>query len=170
MNIYHASLLAMRRAVEALPLKPEHLLIDARTIPDLSIPQSAFIKGDGINFSIAAASIIAKTYRDRLMDELDKRYPGYGFGRHKGYGTPEHQSAIRRLGPSPIHRMSYQIVRELCGECSESFYSLKRTLEAAGSRTSLGAFEETLKVRSAKLDENERRKSKTMLSRRWRTI
>jgi ribonuclease HII len=75
LNIYHAALLAMRRAVEALPLKPEHLLIDARVIPGISIPQNSFNKGDGINFSIAAASIIAKTHRDRLMEELEKKHP-----------------------------------------------------------------------------------------------
>jgi len=113
-NIYQAALLAMRRAVEALPSVPDHLLIDARTIPGVSIPQNAFSKGDGINFSIAAASIIAKTYRDRLMEEMDQKYPGYGFMRHKGYGTPEHQEAIRRLGPSPVHRLSFGLIRELC--------------------------------------------------------
>src|SRR5262249_36318227 len=77
LNIYHAALLAMRRAVEALPVKPDHLLIDARVIPAVLIPQNSFYKGDGINFSIAAASIIAKTYRDRLMEGLEKIYPGY---------------------------------------------------------------------------------------------
>ena len=116
LNIYHAALLAMRRAVEALPSAPQHLLIDARTIPGVSIPQNSFFKGDGINFSIAAASIVAKTYRDRLMEELEKTYPGYGFAQHKGYGTPEHQAAIRGLGPCPIHRMSFPVIRELCGE------------------------------------------------------
>ena len=99
LNIYRAALLAMRRAIEELPSKPEHLLIDARVIPDLGIPQNSFNKGDGINFSIAAASIIAKTHRDRLMEELEKQYPGYGFAQHKGYGTAEHQMLSANLDP-----------------------------------------------------------------------
>ena len=98
LNPYQAGLLAMRRAIGALPVAPQHVLIDARTLPELGVPQNAFQKGDGINFSIAAASIIAKTHRDRLMEALDRQYPDYGFARHKGYGTAEHQEAVRRLG------------------------------------------------------------------------
>src|SRR5919106_240986 len=128
LNIYHAALLAMRCAVEALPAKPDHLLIDARIIPDVSIPQNSFYKGDGINFSIAAASIIAKTHRDRLMEELEKKYPGYGFAQHKGYGTAEHQNSIRQMGPCPAHRMSFPFIRELCGGFSEPFYELQQRL------------------------------------------
>src|SRR5690606_15705237 len=122
LNVYHAALLAMRRAVEALPMRPDHLLVDARTIPDLDLPQNAFHKGDGIDYSIAAASIIAKTHRDELMEKLDAQYPGYGFARHKGYATADHQAAVRRLGPSPIHRRSFTFLRELRGEYSEHFY------------------------------------------------
>jgi ribonuclease HII len=170
LNIYHAGLLAMRRAVEALPLKPEHLLIDARTIPGVFIPQSSFHKGDGINFSIAAASIIAKTHRDRLMEELEKKYPGYGFAQHKGYGTPKHQNAIRGFGPCPIHRMSFAFIRELCGEFSELFYALKRQLEEVDSPTALRDFEKTLKERCSELGEKEQRKIRLMLSRCWKTI
>lgn len=103
-NIYHAALLAMRRAVEALPRKPQHVLVDARTVPGVDVPQNMFNKGDGINFSIAAASIIAKTERDRMMDALEREYPGYGFAAHKGYATPEHREALQRLGPSAVHR------------------------------------------------------------------
>src|ERR1044072_2771535 len=88
--------------------------------------QNAFSKGDGINFSIAAASIIAKTHRDRLMEELEEKYPGYGFTRHKGYGTPEHQDAIRRLGPSPVHRLSFGLIPELCGGVSPVFFAPTR--------------------------------------------
>src|SRR5688572_11029726 len=84
-NIYHAGLLAMRRAVEGLPRPPQHLLVDARTVPGVSVPQNAFNKGDGINFTIAAASIIAKTSRDAMLEALDREYPGYGFAAHKGY-------------------------------------------------------------------------------------
>jgi len=170
LNIYHAALLAMRRAVEALPSIPEHLLIDARTIPGVSIPQNSFFKGDGINFSIAAASIIAKTYRDRLMEELEKKYPGYGFAQHKGYSTPEHQSAIRGLGPCPVHRMSFQFIRELCGEFAALFYELKRELEAVDSAAALRGFEKTVKERWPELGEREQRKIRLMLSRRWNTI
>ena len=170
LNIYHAALLAMRRAVEALPSTPEHLLIDARTIPGVSIPQNSFFKGDGINFSIAAASIIAKTYRDRLMEELEKKYPGYGFAQHKGYSTPEHQSAIRGLGPCPVHRMSFQFIRELCGEFAALFYELKRELEAVDSAAALRGFEKTVKERWPELGEREQRKIRLMLSRRWNTI
>jgi ribonuclease HII len=170
LNIYHAALLAMRRAVEALPLKPEHLLIDARVIPGISIPQNSFNKGDGINFSIAAASIIAKTHRDRLMEELEKKYPGYGFAQHKGYSTSEHQNAIRGLGPCPIHRLSFPFIRELCGEFSELFYTLKQQLQEVDSAAALHTFEKPLRERWSELDEKEQRKIRLMLSRRWKTI
>jgi len=113
LNVYHAGLLAMRRAVEGLTRRPDHVLVDARRIPDIGIEQSSYIRGDSRCLSIAAASIIAKTYRDALMDDLDVDHPGYGFSRHKGYGTPEHQAALRRLGPSVVHRVSYEFVREL---------------------------------------------------------
>jgi ribonuclease HII len=106
-NIYHAGLLAMRRAVEALPMRPQHVLVDARSIPGVDVPQNCFDKGDGLDFSIAAASIVAKVHRDGLMDELAREHPDYGFDRHKGYCTPEHQDAIRRLGPCAIHRQSF---------------------------------------------------------------
>ena len=170
LNIYHASLLAMRRAVETLPVTPEHLLIDARTIPGLFIPQNAFNKGDGINFSIAAASIIAKTHRDRLMEELEKTYPGYGFARHKGYGTAEHQSALRKLGPSPIHRVSFPILRELCGEFSDLFYALKQELAEIDSSAGLRNFEKNLEERRSELEEREQRKIRLMVSRLWKTV
>jgi ribonuclease HII len=170
LNIYQAGLLAMRRAIEALTLTPEHVLVDARMIPGISIPQNAFNKGDGINFSIAAASIVAKTHRDRLMEDLDAQYPGYGFAQHKGYSTPEHQNAIRELGPCPIHRLSFQFIRELCGEFSKLFYSLKQQLQEAGSNADLRAFEFKLKECWSALDEKEQRKMRLMVSRRWKTV
>jgi ribonuclease HII len=170
LNIYHAALLAMRRAVEALPVKPDHLLIDARVIPDVLIPQNSFYKGDGMNFSIAAASIIAKTYRDRLMEGLEKTYPGYGFAQHKGYGTPEHQNAIRQIGPCPAHRMSFPFIRELCGGFSEFFYELKQQLGEVDSAAGLRNFETRLKDCWPQIDEREQRKIRLMLSRRWKTI
>ncbi len=110
-NIYHAGLLAMRRAVEGLRLTPQHLLIDARRI-DLEIEQQCIVKGDQKCATIAAASILAKTARDALMIELDLRYPGYGFARHKGYPVKAHYEALRRLGPCPVHRRSFLPDRE----------------------------------------------------------
>ena len=91
----------------------------------MDVPQNCFDKGDGLDFSIAAASIVAKVHRDRMMDELAREHPGYGFERHKGYCTPEHQDAIRRLGPCAIHRKSFTFIRELRGEYSTLFYDLK---------------------------------------------
>lgn len=115
LNIYHAGLLSMRRAVEGLNTSPGFLLVDARTIPDCSIPQRGIIRGDSLSASIAAASVIAKTTRDTMMLALDREYPGYGFAAHKGYPTPQHFDALRKLGASPIHRRSYRPVREALG-------------------------------------------------------
>jgi ribonuclease HII len=114
-NIYHAGLLAMRRAVEALAPAPEALLVDARSLRDVPLPQQAIIKGDQKSLCIAAASILAKTTRDAFMCELDARYPGYGFARHKGYPVREHRQALERLGVLPVHRRSFTPVREALG-------------------------------------------------------
>jgi ribonuclease HII len=110
LNTYWAALEAMRRAVCALPIAAEQLLVDARTIPEVTTPQTALIKGDGRSYSIAAASIVAKVTRDAMMAEIDQRYPAYGFGRHMGYATPEHLDALTRFGPSPVHRRSFMPV------------------------------------------------------------
>lgn len=115
LNIRRASLLAMRRAVEALSVKPDHLLLDAFTLPDFPLPQRGIIKGDSLSMSIAAASVLAKTTRDRWMRELDARYPGYGLAEHKGYPTASHVQAIREKGVLPIHRRSFGPVREALG-------------------------------------------------------
>jgi ribonuclease HII len=115
LNIYHAGLLAMRRAVEGLKAAPDFILVDARKIPDCPAPQRGIIHGDALSASIAAASIIAKTTRDALMVELDAQYPGYGLAEHKGYSTPRHVEALRRLGASPVHRRGYRPVREVLG-------------------------------------------------------
>ena len=106
-NILQATYEAMRKAVGSLGVEPEILLNDAVTIPGLAIPQVPIIKGDAKSVSIAAASIIAKVTRDRMMMEYEERYPGYGFASNKGYGSAEHIEALRRLGPSPIHRKSF---------------------------------------------------------------
>jgi ribonuclease HII len=113
LNIYHAGLLAMRRAVQGLSVIPDLLLVDARRIPALPIPQRPLIHGDALSISIAAASVLAKTHRDALMQQLDAEHPGYGLAQHKGYPTPEHLAALRRLGPSAIHRRSFEPVRAL---------------------------------------------------------
>jgi len=115
LNIYHAGLLAMRRAVEGLSSTPEYILVDARRIPNCSIPQRGIIRGDALSASIAAASIIAKTTRDALMIEFDRLYSGYGLASHKGYPTPEHCRALKELGALPIHRRSFARVREALG-------------------------------------------------------
>ena len=111
-NILQATFLAMRRAVAALPSLPRHILVDGNLTPDLGCPATAIVKGDGISLSIAAASIIAKVTRDRIMRDLDLPHPGYGFAQHKGYGTPAHLDAIARLGPSPVHRRSFAPFRQ----------------------------------------------------------
>ena len=113
-NILQATLRAMRRAVEALRSAPDHLLVDARTIPGVAVEQTALVGGDARDGSIAAASIVAKVYRDSLMRRFDEEHPGYGFDRHAGYGTAQHMAALRRLGPSPIHRRSFAPVARAC--------------------------------------------------------
>ena len=111
-GIVRATRMAMAEAVQALPSRPDFLLIDALTLPGVDLPQKGMVRGDQISFSIACASIMAKVTRDRLMVDLDREYPGYLFARHKGYGTEEHVECLRRLGPSPIHRRNFQPVRE----------------------------------------------------------
>src|SRR6476619_3689974 len=114
-NIYHAGLLAMRRAVEGLTTNPDFVLVDARRIPHCQTPQRGIIKGDALSASIAAASIIAKTTRDAIMTEFDVVHPGYNFKTHKGYPTPEHCRCLKELGATPIHRRSFARVRQAIG-------------------------------------------------------
>lgn len=114
LNIWGATQLAMRRAVAALPLSPEIALIDGKLHPKpFACPTRAIIGGDGISLSIAAASIVAKVTRDRMMDELAQLYPAYGFARHAGYGTQFHRDALAVHGPCPEHRRSYAPIRAL---------------------------------------------------------
>jgi ribonuclease HII len=114
-NIYHAGLLAMQRALQGLSCLPDFVLVDARRIPHCTLPQRGIIRGDALSATIAAASIIAKTTRDAHMQEQDGIYAGYGFASHKGYPTPEHCRALRELGALPIHRRSFGRVREVLG-------------------------------------------------------
>lgn len=110
-GLIRARQLAMKGAVEALPAAAEYLLVDAWDVPDVAVPQMCVIKGDATCASIMAASVVAKVFRDRLMIEYDSQYPGYGFALHKGYATRFHREALRALGPSPIHRMSWAPIR-----------------------------------------------------------
>ncbi len=112
LNPYWAAIAAMERAVSSLGLRPGHLLVDARKLERTGIPFTAIIKGDRRSLSIAAASILAKTARDRLMVAYDAEYPGYGFAKHMGYPVPEHRAALLELGPCAIHRRSYAPVQE----------------------------------------------------------
>jgi ribonuclease HII len=111
-NIRNASLLAMRRAVEQLALTPDYLLIDGVDTIDFACPQQSCVQGDGTSFSIAAASILAKVYRDRMIVELDSVYPGYGLASHKGYCSAEHMAALAKLGPTPLHRKNWSPVAQ----------------------------------------------------------
>jgi len=113
MNILRATKLAMVQAVEKLLKQPNFLLIDRVTLSQCPIPQRGITRGDKLCLSIACASIIAKVTRDRMMEELDQVYPGYGFAQHKGYGTGEHISCLQKLGPSPIHRLYFAPVRNV---------------------------------------------------------
>ncbi|OAN32408.1 MULTISPECIES: ribonuclease HII [Pseudomonas] len=112
LNILHATMLAMQRAVEGLQVQPRVALIDGNRCPKLAVPSSPVVKGDSQVPAIAAASILAKVTRDREMQALDAFYPGYGLAGHKGYPTAEHLDALRRLGPTPIHRRSFAPVRD----------------------------------------------------------
>ncbi|ROR32228.1 ribonuclease HII [Inmirania thermothiophila] len=115
LNILGATLLAMRRAVEALAVAPEAVLVDGDRCPPLAVPARAVVRGDRTVAAIAAASILAKVARDAHMQELERCYPGYGFARHKGYPTREHLEALARLGPCPQHRRGFAPVARLLG-------------------------------------------------------
>ena len=112
-GIVAATRLAMKSAVDQLQPPAESLLIDYMTVPEVKLPQKPITHGDGLCLSIACASIVAKVTRDHMMVEFDEVYPGYGFRKHKGYGTPEHFRCLRRLGPCPIHRRSFEPVKSM---------------------------------------------------------
>ena len=113
LNILQATMLAMQRAVSALPCKIDLLLVDGNRTPTVAVPCRAIVGGDAVHPAISAASIVAKVYRDGLMAELAQRYPGYGFEQHSGYGTAAHRAALLTLGPCPAHRRSFAPIRRL---------------------------------------------------------
>jgi ribonuclease HII len=119
LNIYHAALLAMRRAVEGLAITPHFVLVDARKVPGIPMPQRGIIKGDAKSLSIAAGAILAKTTRDAMMRKLGEQHPGYGFEDHKGYSAPKHLEALKRLGAIAEHRRSFAPVRHALGLATE---------------------------------------------------
>lgn len=170
LNVYHAGLLAMARAVGTLPVRPDHLLVDARRIPGIVIPQWGLTRGDTRSFSIAAASVVAKVYRDRLMQALDVQYPGYGFGSHKGYCTRAHQEAVRRLGPCAIHRRSYDFIRELLGEYDPVFYELMDEVPLLETPDALRAWEARLSGSQERLSPKALRKLRATARRRFRAL
>ena len=112
-GIVPATRLAMTQALEALSSRADYLLIDYLPLPDAALPQYNLAKGDARVLSIAAASVVAKVHRDRMMVDLEAHYPGYGFARHKGYGTAQHQAALADLGPCPVHRLSFAPLQRL---------------------------------------------------------
>jgi ribonuclease HII len=114
LNIFHASHLALIRAVEALQVKPQQILVDGKFLPKsgFSAPATAVIKGDQKSLSIAAGSIIAKVWRDQIMDDLEVKHPGYGFAAHKGYPTPAHAKALKQIGVSSVHRRTFKTVAQ----------------------------------------------------------
>lgn len=120
LGILPATRIAAQRAIDGLQITPEHIMLDYLFLPDSAIPQTSLVKGDARSMSIAAASVIAKTTRDALLEELDAEYPGYGFARHKGYGTAAHRAAMANHGPSPIHRLSYKPLSELFNRREDS--------------------------------------------------
>lgn len=111
-NILQATHRAMNEALAKLQPQPQHVLVDGRPVKSMTLPQTALVKGDSRSYSIAAASVLAKVTRDRQMLEFDAKFPGYGFAIHKGYGVPQHLAAIEKLGPCPIHRMSFAPLKQ----------------------------------------------------------
>jgi len=112
-NILQATFVAMKKAVEALSIQPDYILVDGNQLPMFDIPSESLVRGDSLSISIAAASIIAKVTRDRIMEEMDGKWPEYGFKQHKGYATEQHLEAIQSFGPCPEHRKSFDPVRSM---------------------------------------------------------
>lgn len=164
-NIVNASFAAMRRAVGKLSPGAEHVLVDGHPIPELGLPQTGIPNGDGRSTAVAAASIVAKVTRDGILKELDARYPGYGFARHKGYGTPDHLSALMRLGPCRIHRRSFRIVTDIAGGLSELYEGFRKALLDAGDLERLERIAEEIRREKDRLIPHELTKLRTLYRR-----
>lgn len=143
-NIYKAGLEAMKKSIYSLKVEPQHILVDGRRIPDIKTPQSKFNRGEDINFSIAAASIVAKVYRDNLMKRYSKIYPEYQFAQHKGYATTHHVEILKKIGPCEIHRISYEFVRGICGEFSQNYFKFYRKIIKAKCEKEIDLLNEDL--------------------------
>lgn len=124
-NILRATERAMHLALTALPVQPDHVLVDGRRCRAIRVRQTALVRGDSRSYSIAAASVVAKVTRDRLMIQLDKEYPQYGFAKHKGYGTPEHLAALTAYGPCPAHRRTFAPVRSVLEPVQMDLFALE---------------------------------------------
>ena len=146
-NIYQASRMAMAAAVVKLDPQPDHLLVDALRL-DLPHAQTKIIYGDSLSISIAAASVVAKVYRDRRMCEMDAQYPGYGLASHKGYATPEHREALKNLGPSVLHRKSFMPVAQ--GELPWDEFAIEEGPEADHQSLDIVAGAEEMQVHSTR--------------------
>ena len=123
-NILRATWRAMQLALDALTVRPDHVLVDGLRVPLIGVTQTAIVKGDAKSFSIAAASVMAKVTRDRMMLTIHEQFPQYNFAQHKGYGTPEHLAALDQYGPSPVHRKSFAPVRETIEPVQAEFAAL----------------------------------------------
>ena len=123
-NILRATWRAMQLALDALAVRPDHVLVDGLRVPLIGVTQTAIVKGDAKSFSIAAASVMAKVTRDRMMLTIHEQFPQYNFAQHKGYGTPEHLAALDQYGPSPVHRKSFAPVRETIEPVQAEFAAL----------------------------------------------
>jgi ribonuclease HII len=126
-NILRATWRAMVLALDALPVKPDYVLVDGLRVPAIRLRQKAIVGGDAKSFSIAAASVIAKVTRDRLMLQVHEQYPQYNFAQHKGYGTPEHYAALEKYGPSPVHRKTFAPIRQAIEPVQSEFASFDAT-------------------------------------------
>ena len=153
-NLLEASLAAMRQAVAAVRPRPRILLVDGNRPPRSGLPERLVVDGDALSCAVACASILAKTHRDALMGDLDRRYPGYGFARHKGYGTPGHRRALRELGACPVHRLSYAPVAALARPEREAWAALAARMEGCASVAELQAWvEQALRPAYGRLQE-----------------
>ena len=161
-NIYQAAREAMFRAVGKLGVEPEVLLIDGPLELRMDVIQKAVIKGDATCYSIAAASVIAKVTRDRMMLEYDREYPGYGFSAHKGYGTADHMAALKALGPCPIHRRSFAVVSQSENKYSEQCAFFIEGFEKAGSLDELDAIADGIKQIKESLSEEDLKLLRTL--------